>query len=143
MEQKSNVHFPTNQIEDSSSSPPQKRAKRQSEESLRQLETTSISTGKTDDNLTGTEHSIHHPTKLDNIATNQPLNNGIFDIFLLSEEECIPTNLEPNSTGLKIWQTREVWHKSLEESHSAQIKERSLLGHLMCSEETQKNSGVR
>ena len=28
--------------------------------------------------------------------------------------------------------------KSLEESHSAQIRERSLLGHLACSEETQK-----
>ena len=31
-----------------------------------------------------------------------------------------------------------VWHKFLEESHSAQVKEKSLLGHLMCSEETQK-----
>ena len=31
-----------------------------------------------------------------------------------------------------------VWNKSLEEAHSAEVKERSLLGHLMCSEETQK-----
>ena len=31
-----------------------------------------------------------------------------------------------------------VWNKSLEEAHSAQVKERSLLGHLVCSEETQK-----
>ena len=69
MEQKSNVDFPTNQIEGSSSSPPEKRAKQHSEESLRRLETTNISTGKTDENLTGTEHSIHQPTKLDNTAT--------------------------------------------------------------------------
>ena len=31
-----------------------------------------------------------------------------------------------------------VCNKSLEEAHSAQVKERSLLGHLVCSEETQK-----
>ena len=31
-----------------------------------------------------------------------------------------------------------VWNKSLEEAHSAQVKERSLLGHLVCSEEIQK-----
>ena len=31
-----------------------------------------------------------------------------------------------------------VWNKSLEEAHSAQVKERSLLGHLICSKETQK-----
>ena len=31
-----------------------------------------------------------------------------------------------------------VWNKSLEEAHSAQVKERSLLGHLICSEETKK-----
>ena len=47
-------------------------------------------------------------------------------------------NLEPNSAGLKSSRTRGVWHKSLEEPHSAQIKERSLLGHFVCSEETQK-----
>ena len=111
MEQKSNVYFPKNQIEDLSSSPPQKREKRQSEESLRQLETTSISTGKTDDNLTGKEHSIHQPTKLDNTATNQLLNIGILEFIPSLEEECIPTpgeNLEPNSAGLKNSQTRDV-----------------------------------
>ena len=31
-----------------------------------------------------------------------------------------------------------VWNKSLEEAHSAQVKERSLLGHLIGSKETQK-----
>ena len=47
-------------------------------------------------------------------------------------------NLEQNSTGLKNSQIRGVWHKSLEESHAARSKKRSLLGHILCSEETQK-----
>ena len=61
------------------------------------------------------------------------------DSALASEE-----NLEPNSAGLKgsaglkSSRTRGVWRKSLEESHPAQIKEKSLLGHILCSEETQK-----
>ena len=46
-------------------------------------------------------------------------------------------NLEPNCDGLKSSQTRGVWNKFLEENHSARIKERSLLDHIMCSEETQ------
>ena len=65
----------------------------------------------------------------------------MINFFVPSEEECNSTpeeNLEPNSASFKISRTGGVWHKSLEESHSAQIKERSLLGHLMCSEETQK-----
>ena len=46
-------------------------------------------------------------------------------------------NLEPNSTGLKSSKLEE-FGTSPEESHSTQIKDRSLLGHLVCSEETQK-----
>ena len=63
-------------------------------------------------------------------------------IFILpSENDCVLTpeeNLEPISAGLKNSRTRGVWHKSLEESHTDQIKERSLLGHILWSEETQK-----
>ena len=44
----------------------------------------------------------------------------------------------PNSAGLVNSRTGGVWNKSLEEAHSAQVKERSLLGHLICSKETQK-----
>lgn len=47
-------------------------------------------------------------------------------------------NLEPNYAGLKGSRTTGVWHKSLEESHAVLIKERSLPGHIMCSEETPK-----
>ena len=50
----------------------------------------------------------------------------------------IEENLEPNCAGLKNSRTRGVWCKSLEENHSAKVKERSLFGHIMCSEETQK-----
>ena len=66
---------------------------------------------------------------------------GIFNFILPSEEDCAlnpEENLEPNSTGLKSSRTLGVWHKFLEENHSAQIKERSLFGHIVCSEETQK-----
>ena len=64
----------------------------------------------------------------------------IYDFELPSLENWFPPeeNLEPNSAGLKGSRTRGVWHKSLEENHSAQIKEIWLLGHIMCSEEAQK-----
>ena len=55
MEQKTNAEVSTEQIEDSSNSPPQKRAKFQPEKNLQQLEATSINASKTDDNLLRTE----------------------------------------------------------------------------------------
>ena len=76
------------------------------------------------------------------ITGNQdPSKNGILDFILPSEEDSVrfpKENLDPNSAGLKKSGTGGVWNKSLEEAHSAQVKERSLLGHLICSEETQK-----
>ena len=46
-------------------------------------------------------------------------------IFILpSEDDCGSApeeNLEQNSAGLKSLQTRGGWHRSLEESHAAQI----------------------
>ena len=70
------------------------------------------------------------------------MRNSILNFIFPLEEDCnlaLEENLETNSAGLKSWRTRGVWRKSLEESHSAQIKEKSLLGHLACSEETQRN----
>ena len=67
--------------------------------------------------------------------------NGVFHFILPLEVECVLTpkgNLEPNPVGLKNSRTGGVWHKSLEEPYSAQVKEKSLLGHLLRSEETQK-----
>ena len=46
--------------------------------------------------------------------------------------------LEPNSAGLKSSQNRGVRYKSLEENTSAWIKDRSLIDHIRCSEETPK-----
>ena len=39
---------------------------------------------------------------------------------------------------MKSSRTKGVWHKSLEEAHSAKVKEKTLFGHIMCSEGTQK-----
>ena len=43
-------------------------------------------------------------------------------------------NIEPPLAGLKSLQTTGVWHKALEKEHTAQVKEKSLLGHLLCWE---------
>ena len=67
--------------------------------------------------------------------------NGTYNFCLPSEAETKQTpqeSLEPNSARSKSSRTRGVWHKSLEESHSAQIKKQSLLGHLQCSGDIQK-----
>ena len=103
------------------SSPPQKRAK---------IDADVIAET---DRPTGGEQPQQQPTN--------SKDDGIFNLYLPSEEESKRTpeeNLESNSASLKSSQTVGVWHKSLEESHSARIKEKSLLGHLLCPERTQK-----
>ena len=67
--------------------------------------------------------------------------NGIYNFCLPSEGESdkIPQgNLEPDSAGSEDPRAGGVWHKSLEESHSAQIRERSLLGHIQWSGDNQQ-----
>ena len=65
-------------------------------------------------------------------------------LFVLQKEDCFAPeeNLEPNSTWFKSSRTRRVRHKSHSDTrhknHPAWIKERSLIGHIMCSEETPK-----
>ena len=79
-----------------------------------------------------------------NIATaenKQQSKNGIFNFTLPSEEDAVQAseeNLEPSSDSLMNTRTGRAWNKSLEEAYSAKIKERSLLGHIICSEGTQK-----
>ena len=94
------------------------------------------------ENLNGANHlSNQHPTNTEIIDNQQPSKDDIFDFILLSEDDFVwasEENLDPNSAGLASSRTGGVWNKSLEEAHSAQVKERSLLGHLVCSEETQK-----
>ena len=142
MEQRNSVDIATEKLDNSSNSPSQKKAKRQSEEKLPTFEATSNNAATTEDDLIGANQLLNQqPTNSANAHNQQPSKNGIFSFVLPSEEDCVLTpeeNLEPNSRGLKNSRTGEVWHKSLEESHSAQVKENAQLGHLMCSEETQR-----
>ena len=144
MEQRTKDNTSAEQIEDSSNSSPQKRAKNQPGDNSQQVETTSFNADPSDDHLIGADHFVDQPSNnSDDSVNQQPSKNGIFNFILPSEEDCFMApgeNLEPNSAGLKSSRTRGVWHKSLEESHSAQIKGRSLLGHLVCSEETQRKN---
>ena len=142
MEQKTSVEASSEKLDDSSNSPPQKRAKRQPEEKSSPSPTTSNDAATTAENLNEANHlSNQHPTNTEIIDSQQPSKTGIFDFILPSEEDSVRAskeNLDPNSAGLASSRTGGVWNKSLEEAHSAQVKERSLLGHLVCSEETQK-----
>ena len=49
------------------------------------------------------------------------------NLLLRDDSNLAPVkNLESPIAGLKSAQTRELWHKALEEEHTTQIKERSL-----------------
>ena len=65
----------------------------------------------------------------------------MLSFILGSEEDCAlapEENLEPNTAGLRSLRTRGLWDKSLAKSRTAQIKERPLSGHILCSEEIQE-----
>ena len=125
--------------EASSNSRPSRRTKHHSDDNP---STTSNNPDTHDDILNGSEQILNQqPMNSDDTATQQPSNNDIFNFILPSEDDCSlapDKNLEPNSAGLKSSRTGGVCHNSLEESHAAQINERSLLGHILCSEETRK-----
>ena len=61
MEQWANDDILTEQIEDSSNPPPQKRAKRQPGDNLQQVETTSFNADPSDNDLDGAEHTTIQP----------------------------------------------------------------------------------
>ena len=113
MEQWTNDDISTEQIEDSSNPPPQKRAKRQPGDNLQQVETTSFNADPPDNYLAEAEHVANQLSNFsDNIINQQPFINGIFTFILLSEKDCAlapEENLEPR-----------------------------LLGHLVCSGEAQR-----
>ena len=79
------------------------------------------------------KHEPRFSNRLDAMNVNNFVLPSEEDFSLVPEE-----NLEPNSAVSKSLRTREVLHKSLEESHAAQIRERSLLDHIVCPEETQR-----
>ena len=123
------------------SSPPSKKSKLEQEENL-QPETTSNQTASTAENLTAANpESVQQPPNITTTENLSELNNGNFDFILPSEEEyarASEENPDPNSAGLANSRTGGVWNSSREEAHSAHVQERSLLGHLITSEKTQK-----
>ena len=123
------------------SSPPSKKSKLEQEENL-QPETTSNQTASTAENLTAAKpESYQQPSKLITVENLSQLSNGNFNFILPSEEDSARAseeNPDPNSAGLTNSRTGGVWNRSREEAHSAHVQERSLLGHLITSEETQK-----
>ena len=81
------------------------------------------------------------PSNIVNAENHHQSINGIFNFILPSQEDSARAsgeNLDPNSAGLTNSRTGGVWNRSREEAHSAHVQERSLLGHLITSEETQK-----
>ena len=145
MEQKSTV-TPSEQLEDANTPPPHKKVKCQPEKNSPSSDTTSNDAATTAGNLNGANALFNHqPTNVEITENQQPSKNGIFDFILPSEEDSVRApeeNLDPNPAGLMSQRTGGTWNKSLEEAHSAQVKERSLLGHLICSEETQKKNRI-
>ena len=127
------------QMDSQHSSPPQKRAKLQTDSQPKM--TTIQEEAKTiQDHPTRGEH-LQQSTNSKDENPKEPLNDSISNFFLPSKEESKRTpveNLEPNSSGFKSSRTGGVWQKSLEESHSARTKERSLLEHLLCPKGTQE-----
>ena len=126
----------------SNTSPPTKKNKLQLEEQLPSPETTSNQTASTAENLNAANpESNQQPSNVTSAENLSQLNNGIFNFILPSVEDSARAseeNPDPNSAGLANSRTREVWNRSREEAHSAHVQERSLLGHLITSEETQK-----
>ena len=126
----------------SNTSPPTKKPKLQPKGNLPPSDATSNNAATIAENLNAANVAGNQqPTNRATAEHQKQSENGIFDFILPSEEEsvrCPAENLDPNSAGLRNPQTGGVWNRSLEEAHSAQVKERSLLGHLIYSEETQK-----
>ena len=115
MEQRTNDDISREQIEDSSNSPPQKRAKRQPGDNSQQVQTTSFNADPSDNDLIGAERPAYQPSRyqiIRLISSHHLI--GIFSfililfIFIPSEEDCALApegNLEPNSAGLKSSRT--------------------------------------
>ena len=105
MEQWTNDEILTEQIEDSSNTPPKRRAKRQPGDNLQQVETISFNADPSDNYLAGAEHVVNQQLNYsDNMINQQPSNNDVFNFILPLEEDCALTpeeNLGPNSAGLK------------------------------------------
>ena len=137
MEQWTNDDISTEQIEDSSNSPPQKRAKRQPGDNSQQVETTSFNADPSDNDLTGAERLVNQPSKIQIIWWYIQLYSDSTQLYPFRGRLCSGPWGE-SWTKLRLFEKLANWHKPLEESHSAQVKKRSLLGHLVCWGEAQR-----
>ena len=127
----------------SNTSPPTKKTKLQLEEQLSSPGTTSNQSASTAENLNAANPEFNQqPSNVTTAENLSQYNNGIFNFILPSEEDSARAseeNPDPNSAGLTNSRTGGVWNRSREEAHFApHVQERSLLGHLITSEETQK-----
>ena len=127
---------------DPSNTSPPKKTKLQQEEKLSPSDATSNHAALSAANLNPANvgHS-QQPSNIVNAENHHQSINGIFNFILPSQEDSARAsgeNLDPNSAGLTNSRTGGVWNRSREEAHSAHVQERSLLGHLITSEETQK-----
>ena len=84
MEQKTSADTSSANLDDSSNSPPQKRAKRQPKQYLPPLEATSINAAETDDNLMGTNHLLNQQSTNSVDADNQYTIEGMVYSILFS-----------------------------------------------------------
>ena len=133
MEQKTSVDISPKEIEDTSNSPTQKRAKRQPEENLPHIEATSIDAPKTDDNLMGSNHLINQqPTNSVDGDNQKPSKNGIFNFFshrrgivlwllkrILSETPPVWGARELEEFGTSFWRSHTLL--KLRKNHSLAI----------------------
>ena len=155
MEQWASDDISTEQIEDSSNSPPQKRAKRQPRDNSQQVETTSFNVHLSDSYLSRAEHIViqilllifrfwYWSSYSDNMIIQQPSIKGYIQLysdpiqFYHFGGRLCSGSWGESWAKLRWFEKLANWHKSLEESHSAQIKGKSLLGHLVCSGEAQR-----
>ena len=112
----------------SNTSPPTKKPKLQPKGNLSPSDATSKNAATIAESLDAANVVCNQQST--NIVTaehQKQLKNGIFDFILPSEEDsvrCPAENLDPSSAGLRNPRTGGVWNKSLEEVHSAQVKER-------------------
>ena len=90
MEQKTGVDASSEKLDDSSNSPPEKRAKCQPEEKSSPSQTTSNDAATTAENLNGANHiSNQHPTNTKINDNQQPSKNGISHFILPAEEDSV------------------------------------------------------
>ena len=137
MEQWTNDDISTEQIEDSSNSQPQKRGKRQPGDNSQQVKTTSFNADPSDNDLTGTEHFVNQPSKIEIRWWHMRLYSDSIQIYPFGGRSC---SGPWGKSWTKIYWFKKLanWHKSLQELYSAQIKKKSLLGHLVCSGDAQR-----